>query len=296
MLHLLLVAHLHAQQPAAPAPAATPVPTETAPAAAPAPAPAPAATAAPTPAASAKPKEEAKPKAEISMSAWLKELVHLAGTGDYSGILVVGTMFGMLLWSMYVGFERLMLFRRARNQSRDLAGALGKALTAGDFAGALKAAKTETYKDSYLGKVVEAALTEYEEGHDAPALEAARREIERATAMEQGRLREGLGVLATTGSTTPFVGLVGTVLGIIRCFGAMNSEGGADLASLSGGIAEALYSTALGIVVAIVGIWIYNYFNSVLEDITKDLTTATQQLVNVLEKDVRRRGDAAASK
>jgi biopolymer transport protein ExbB len=114
--------------------------------------------------------------------------------------------------------------------------------------------------------------------------------------MEQGRLREGLGVLATTGSTTPFVGLVGTVLGIIRCFGAMNSEGGADLASLSGGIAEALYSTALGIVVAIVGIWIYNYFNSVLEDITKDLTTATQQLVNVLEKDVRRRGDAAASK
>jgi biopolymer transport protein ExbB/TolQ len=294
MLHLLLVAHLHAQQPAAPAPAATPAPTVTEPAAAPAASPAPAPVAAPAPAAKAK--EEAKPKAEISMSAWLKELVHLAQKGDLSGLLVVGTMFGMLLWSMYVGFERLMLFRRARNQSRDLAGALGKALTAGDFAGALKAAKTETYKDSYLGKVVEAALSEYEQGHDAPALEAARREIERATAMEQGRLREGLGVLATTGSTTPFVGLVGTVLGIIRCFGAMNSEGGADLASLSGGIAEALYSTALGIVVAIVGIWIYNYFNAVLEDITKDLTTATQQLVNVLEKDVRRRGDAAASK
>jgi biopolymer transport protein ExbB/TolQ len=241
-------------------------------------------------------KEEAKPKAEISMTAWLKELVHLAQKGDFSGILVVGTMFGMLLWSMYVGFERLMLFRRARGQSRDLAGELGKSLTAGDYAAALKSAKSETYKDSYLGKVVDAALTEYEQGHDGHALEAARREIERATAMEQGRLREGLGVLATTGSTTPFVGLVGTVLGIIRCFGAMNSEGGADLASLSGGIAEALYSTALGIVVAIVGIWIYNYFNSILEDITKDLTTATQQLVNVLEKDVRRRGDAAASK
>jgi biopolymer transport protein ExbB/TolQ len=254
-------------------------------------APAPAAPAA-APAAAEPPKE----KAEISMTAWLKELVHLAQKGDFSGITVVGTMVLMLFWSMYVGFERIMLYRRARSQSAELAGKLGEALKAGDFGKALAAAKEPVFKDSYLGRVVEAALTEYEGGRDEHAIEAARREIDRVTAMEQGRLRVGLGVLATTGSTTPFVGLVGTVLGIIRCFGAMNSEGGADLASLSGGIAEALYSTALGIVVAIVGIWIYNYFNSILDGITEDLTTATQQIMNVLEKDVRRRGTAVASK
>jgi len=313
MLTLLLAAALHAESPAAaPAPAvptttaSAPAPTTGAapadpaaasvPAAAPAPEAAPAPAAAPAPVAPA-PAEEEKPKVEISMKAWLGELWHLlVEKGDPSGLAVVATMAGMLFWSVYVGIERLGFYRRARNQSAALSGVLGEALKTGAIEKAVTTCGEETYKDSYLATVVRAGLGEYKEGYDLDAAEAAQREIERATVVEQGRLRAGLNVLATTGSTTPFVGLVGTVLGIIRCFGAMNEEGGADLSSLSGGIAEALYSTALGIAVAIVAIWIYNYFNAVMDDITKDITTATQQLVNFMEKDARRRSSAAASK
>jgi hypothetical protein len=163
MFTLLLVAHLHAQEPAtagAPAPttpaAAAPADAAAAPTpavAAPAPAPAPVAAAAPAPAA------EEKEKAEISATAWLKELFHLAGKGDFSGVLVVGTMVGMLFWSMFVGFERLALYRRARSQSARLGGALDSALKTSDFPKALAAAKDPAYKDSYLGRVVEAALS-----------------------------------------------------------------------------------------------------------------------------------------
>ncbi len=309
MLTLLLAAALHAESPAAaPAPttapttASAPAPTPTtagAPAdaaATPAAAPTPEAAPAPMPAPAAPAKEE-KPKVEISMKAWLNELWHLlVEKGDPSGIGVVATMAGMLFWSVYVGIERLGFYRRARNQSAALSGVLGEALKTGQVEKAVATCSEETYKDSYLATVVRAGLGEYKEGYDLDAAEAAQREIERATVVEQGRLRAGLNVLATTGSTTPFVGLVGTVLGIIRCFGAMNEDGGADLSSLSGGIAEALYSTALGIAVAIVAIWIYNYFNAVMDDITKDITTATQQLVNFMEKDARRRSSAAASK
>ena len=313
MLTLLLAAALHAESPAAaPAPAAptttasVPAPgadpaTAATPEAAPAPEgvvgglPAPALAPAPTPAPA--PAKEEKPKVEISMQAWLGELWHLlVEKGDPSGIGVVATMGGMLFWSIYVGIERFGFYRRARNQSAALSGVLGEALRTGQVEKAVATCGEETYKDSYLASVVRSGLGEYKEGYDLDASEAAQREIERATVVEQGRLRSGLNVLATTGSTTPFVGLVGTVLGIIRCFGAMNEEGGADLSSLSGGIAEALYSTALGIAVAIVAIWIYNYFNAVMDDITKDITTATQQLVNFMEKDARRRSSAAASK
>ena len=120
--------------------------------------------------------------------------------------------------------------------------------------------------------------------------------LERVALTEAASLRKGMNILATTGSTAPFVGLVGTIFGIINAFSMMSAEGGADLTAISGGIAEALVSTAFGIAVAIVAIWVYNYFNAVVDDIGKDISISIQEFVDWAEKETLRRVEQPAAK
>lgn len=202
----------------------------------------------------------------------------------------------MLIWSSYVGIERMIAFLRARGQSRALAEAIAKPLSTGDMDASLKLVKDEAYKLAYLGLIVQAGLSEYKARSDAHGIEAMRRSLERVALNEAAALRKGMNVLATTGSTAPFVGLVGTIFGIINAFSMMSAEGGADLTAISGGIAEALVSTAFGIAVAIVAIWIYNYFNAIIDDIAKDMTTSIGELVDWAEKDALRRSESQAAK
>lgn len=203
-------------------------------------------------------------------------------------------MIFMLLGCVYVFFERLIAFLRARGQSRLLAENVSRPLAAGDIAAALKVIGSEQYKASYLGAVLKAGLNELKARMDDHGIEAAERALERTLVTETANLRKGMNILATTGSTTPFVGLVGTIFGIINAFSKMSEAGGGDLTAVSGGIAEALVSTAVGITVAIVGVWMYNYFNAVIDDISKDMTTSAQELVDWAKKEVLRRSEAAA--
>ncbi|MES2643798.1 MAG: MotA/TolQ/ExbB proton channel family protein [Myxococcota bacterium] len=202
----------------------------------------------------------------------------------------------MLVWSVYVGIERMVMFLRARAQSRALAEAIAKPLASGDMDASLKLVASEQYKLAYLGSIVKSGLSEYRARPDKHGIEAAKRGLERMAMNEAAALRKGMNVLATTGSTAPFVGLVGTIFGIINAFSMMSAEGGADLTAISGGIAEALVSTAFGIAVAIVAIWLYNYFNAVIDDISKDMTTSIGELVDWAEKDVLRRSESQAAK
>ncbi|MDP2317679.1 MAG: MotA/TolQ/ExbB proton channel family protein [Pseudomonadota bacterium] len=202
----------------------------------------------------------------------------------------------MLIWSSYVGIERLVMFIRARAQSRALAEAIAKPLASGDMDASLKLVGADEYKLAYLGAIVKAGLGEYRARPDRHGIESAKRGLERMAMNEAAALRKGMNILATTGSTAPFVGLVGTIFGIINAFSKMSSEGGADLTAISGGIAEALVSTAFGIAVAIVAIWLYNYFNAVIDDISKDMTTSIGELVDWAEKDVLRRSESQAAK
>ncbi|MDP2305238.1 MAG: MotA/TolQ/ExbB proton channel family protein [Pseudomonadota bacterium] len=202
----------------------------------------------------------------------------------------------MLVWSVYVGIERMITFIRARAQSRALADAIAKPLASGDMDASLKLVAGEQYKLAYLGSIVKSGLSEYRARPDQHGIEAAKRGLERMAMNEAAALRKGMNVLATTGSTAPFVGLVGTIFGIINAFSKMSSEGGADLTAISGGIAEALVSTAFGIAVAIAAIWLYNYFNAVIDDISKDMTMSIGELVDWAEKDVLRRSESRAAK
>jgi biopolymer transport protein ExbB/TolQ len=223
-------------------------------------------------------------------------LQHLWGAMGVPAKLVVVVMTALLFYSVYIGIERTLLFTKARKQSRALAAAIGKPLGEKDVAAALAVARSDAYKVAYLGAVLKGGLTEFANRMDHHGVEAVKRAIERTSLQEIASLRKGMNVLATTGSTTPFVGLVGTIFGIINAFSVMSSVGGGDLTAISGGIAEALVSTAVGITVAIIAIWIYNYFNAVIDEISKDMSTSAAELIDWCEKEVLRRSEGHAAK
>lgn len=189
---------------------------------------------------------------------------------------IVVVMLVMGLASIYVSIERWVTFRKARNASQMLGAELSEAFTKGDLKAALESCEKEEYKQSYLGNVLRPGLQEVQSGLDANSHSAAMRAIERQSIQEDASLKRGMSILATTGSTAPFVGLVGTVFGIIHTFEAFG-EGGAELLGIISEIGEALYATAVGIGVAIVGVWLYNFFNGKIDAISRDISVSVQE-------------------
>src|SRR5256714_2719375 len=179
---------------------------------------------------------------------------------------VVIVMFGMSIYSIWVMVERAITFSKAKNQSLKLLGALSNLLTKGDYQQAIDI--TKKYKESHLAKVISAGLLEFEAARrdrrntdpEVP-VEAARQGMDRTAMITVAELKENLGVLATIGATAPFVGLFGTVIGIINAFGKMSTSGG-GIASVSAGISQALVTTAFGLFVAIPAVWAYHYLQN----------------------------------
>src|SRR6185295_11920002 len=164
----------------------------------------------------------------------------------------------MSMWSVGVGIERLYTFTQARKQSKLYAPQVAKHLKEGRLKDALSVSQAKTYQYSHLAKVVLSGLQEYQFQHDAGGslsrddlVDTVRRAIQRATALTSNDLKKGIPSLATIGATAPFVGLLGTVVGIINAFHSIGISGSGGLGTVSAGISEALVETALGLVVAI---------------------------------------------
>src|SRR3954462_14184053 len=177
--------------------------------------------------------------------------------------IVVIILFIMSGWSIGVMIDRWMAFSAARKQSRAFAPAVAGALREGKIDEAIRVA--ERNKKSHLAKVVTAGLQEFRahsESTDIPGeeIEASKRALERAEAIVHAELKRGLGGLATIGSTAPFVGLFGTVVGIINAFTSISTEKSTGLGAVAGGISEALVTTAIGLFVAIPAVWMFNVF------------------------------------
>src|SRR6516162_8392107 len=136
-------------------------------------------------------------------------------------------LFIMSGWSIGVMIDRWMAFSAARKQSRAFAPAVAGALREGKIDEAIRVA--ERNKKSHLAKVVTAGLQEFK-AHDQTAdipgeqIEASKRALERAEAIVHAELKRGLGGLATIGSTAPFVGLFGTVVGILNAFKKISTQ------------------------------------------------------------------------
>ena len=116
---------------------------------------------------------------------------------------------------------------------------------------------------------------------------AVNRAVERSSLRTVNDLRRGLGALATVGSTAPFVGLLGTVAGIITAFQAMAATGSGGLGSVSAGIAEALVTTAFGLLVAIPAVMMFNYLTNRVEDMQVDITDSATELLDFFMKEGR---------
>ncbi len=174
---------------------------------------------------------------------------------------VVIVMFIMSAWSIGVMIDRMMAYTAARKQSRQFAPAVAGALREGKLDEAIKIA--DRYKKSHLAKVVVAGLQEFQ-AHQSSTdisgeeIDASKRALERSEAIVHAELKRGVSSLATIGSTAPFVGLFGTVVGIINAFRSMAAEKSPGIGAIAGGISEALVTTAIGLFVAVPAVWMYN--------------------------------------
>ncbi len=200
---------------------------------------------------------------------------------------VVIALFIMSAWSIGVMIDRWIAFSSARKQSREFAPAVAGALREGKIDEAIYIA--ERHKKSHLAKVVTAGLQEFQ-AHQLSAeipgeeIEASKRALERAEAIVHAELKRGLSGLATIGSTAPFVGLFGTVVGIINAFRGISTEKSTGLAAVAGGISEALVTTAIGLFVAIPAVWMYNYFTSKVEGFDVEMDNSSSELIDYFLK------------
>jgi len=200
---------------------------------------------------------------------------------------VVVVLFVMSAWSIGVMIDRLMAFSAARKQSRQFAPAVAGALREGKLDEAVTIA--DRYKKSHLAKVVVAGLQEFQAhqiSSEIPGeeIEASKRALERAEAIVHAELKRGISGLATIGSTAPFVGLFGTVVGIINAFKQISTEKSTGLGAVSGGISEALVTTAIGLFVAIPAVWMYNYFTGKIEAFDVEMGNSSSELIDYFLK------------
>ncbi|MFT3841615.1 MAG: MotA/TolQ/ExbB proton channel family protein [Myxococcaceae bacterium] len=197
---------------------------------------------------------------------------------------IVIVMAGMSLSSLVVMFERLVVFNRSRSQSRSFAEKMAKLLSAGDVA---SAANANLGKDvGHLGRVINAGLSAFRvapKNRDA-AVESVGRALERQAQREVQSLKRGLGLLATVGSTAPFVGLLGTVMGIVNSFQSMAQTGSGGLGTVSAGIAEALVTTAFGLLVAIPAVMAFNFLQGWVDDRSVDISESSNEFLDVVAK------------
>ena len=200
---------------------------------------------------------------------------------------VVILMFIMSAWSIGVMIDRYIAFRAARKQSRVFAPTVAGALKDGRIDEAIAIA--EQNKRSHLAKVVTAGLQEFQ-AHERSTeisgepIEASKRALERAAAIVHAELKRGVSTLATVGSTAPFVGLFGTVLGIINAFHGISQAKSTGLAAVAGGIAEALVTTAIGLFVAVPAVWAFNYFTSRIEAFDVEMDNSSSELIDYFIK------------
>ncbi|HZE23868.1 MAG TPA: MotA/TolQ/ExbB proton channel family protein [Blattabacteriaceae bacterium] len=196
-------------------------------------------------------------------------------------------LLGMSAWSIGVMMDRWLAFQAARKQSRQFAPIVAGALREGKLDEAIRVA--ERNKKSHLAKVVNAGLLEFrahEQSTEIPGdkIEASRRALDRASAIVHAELERGLSGLATIGSTAPFVGLLGTVIGIIDAFREIQGQNGTGISAVAGGISEALVTTALGLTVAIPAVMMFNYFTSKIKAFDVEMDNSSSELVDYFLK------------
>lgn len=195
----------------------------------------------------------------------------------------------MSLWSLTVAFGKWWNLRKAQKETLKFAPEFSQFLEEDNLSEAINLA--QSYKKSNVARVLGGALDEVKplimDGSVTVSdINSAERAVERNMLVEIVGLKRGLAVLATVGSTAPFVGLLGTVFGIINAFAAMGSAASTGLAAITVGIAEALIATGFGLMVAIPAVWFFNYFQTKIDNLTAEMTYVSKEMIDYLIKGV----------
>lgn len=196
----------------------------------------------------------------------------------------------MSMYSIAIMIERFLTFKAARDQSREFAPRVAQALKDNRIEEAINI--SDRHRKSHLAIVVNAGLQEFQAHQmsneiSGDIIDASKRALQRATAVKSAEFKRGLSGLATIGSTAPFVGLFGTVVGIINAFTGMKAAESAGIAAVAGGISEALVETAFGLIVAIPAVWMYNYFQGKVESFQVEMENSSSELIDYF---LKRRG------
>ena len=212
---------------------------------------------------------------------------------------VVSVLVIMSVYSLWVMIDRAIVFAKARSQTDAFVRALPGFLTNRDIAGARNLAKSAPA--SPVAKVIDAALAEYQESMtaiqqsgpdelgDFDIVDAVNRAIDRVKEREVAGLKRGLGGLASISSAAPFIGLFGTVIGIINAFRSMASSGAGGLGAVSSGISEALFTTATGLLVAIPAVMMFNFFTNSIEAFVVDMNDISSELLSFVLREGRKK-------
>jgi len=215
-----------------------------------------------------------------------------AATPIGKGVIIV--LLIMSIWSLTIAVERLWRFHQAKKQSLQVALGVTPLLKQHKLAEAINFAKDKKFRHSHLARVLAAGLTEfqYQSSEQLPPdfdlVDSGKRAIEREALMTSAEMKKGLGNLATISTTAPFIGLFGTVIGIIGAFQGMAISGSGGLGAVSAGIAEALAATALGLFVAVPAVWMYNYFLNKIERFNVEMSNSSSQLIDYFIKNEAR--------
>lgn len=195
----------------------------------------------------------------------------------------------MSIWSLSVAVAKWWALRKAQKETIRFAPEFSQFLEEDNLTEAIKLA--EGYKKSHVARVLGGALTEVkpliQDGSVTVAdINSVERAVERNMLLEVTQLKRGLALLATVGSTAPFVGLLGTVFGIINAFKGMATSGTGGITAIATGIAEALIATGFGLLVAIPAVWFYNYFQTKIDNLTAEMTYVSKEFIDYLIKGV----------
>lgn len=203
------------------------------------------------------------------------------------GHLVLILLLLMSVYSTGVMIDRWLQFRRARTQSLEFIRRTQRLLAEGLLDQVV--AEAAKHPQSHLARIYATAIRDVAPDARAGHLEEGFENTVRSATEREGVLiaqefKRGLSGLASIGATAPFVGLFGTVIGIMNSFFGMAATGAGGIDSVAGGIAEALVNTAAGILVALPAVWGFNHFLGRMERVQSEMGNASSELVDYFIK------------
>jgi biopolymer transport protein ExbB/biopolymer transport protein TolQ len=199
--------------------------------------------------------------------------------------IIISVLILLLMYQIYIAVERFVMYAQSGSATEKFLKLFMDTLRRGDFEAAKRAATT--HNKSHVALVLKHGLDifQYEKqlksmnaNHDV--IQPVERAIERGAAEVHELLKKGMGHLATIASLAPFIGLLGTVIGIIAVFSDLKTKGAGDINALAGSIGEALATTALGLIVAIPAAWFYNLLTGKQDIVTTNINNAASQMID----------------